>query len=117
MKCMKLVLWLSSIGVAAAQTQPQCIPSTDSTRFNGTAGSELQLNGTTIRAIGAADADQGVAVDADYSTPSTTSKSPLQQAVAEHPLMPDTAPLRSTTKQQAKLSSNGTAAKTALLSI
>ncbi|KAK4495077.1 hypothetical protein PRZ48_013404 [Zasmidium cellare] len=66
MKYTRSIPWLLSLGLAAAQPQPQCLPSTNGTTFNGTAGSELQLNGTTIRKIDAADADQGVAVDADY---------------------------------------------------
>lgn len=55
-----------SLGAAAAQSQPQCNSSTNGTTFDGNAGSELQLNGTTIRSFAAPDADQGVAVDAEY---------------------------------------------------
>lgn len=49
-----------------AQSSPQCDPSSNGTTFNGVAGSEQQLNSTTVRKIEAADAIQGVAVDADY---------------------------------------------------
>jgi hypothetical protein len=48
------------------QLSPQCDPSSNGTTFDGTAGSELQINSTTVRKVKAADAVQGVAVDADY---------------------------------------------------
>lgn len=51
---------------ANAQSTPQCNPSSNRTSFNGTAGSEQQLNSTTVRILDAPDANQGVAVDADY---------------------------------------------------
>ncbi|KAK3053061.1 hypothetical protein LTR09_005687 [Extremus antarcticus] len=53
------------ITAASAATGPQCNPHTNGTTFTGTAGTEQQLNSTTIRKIKAADANQGVAVDAD----------------------------------------------------
>lgn len=46
--------------------QAQCTPNTNGTTFNGTAGSEAQLNSTTVRSIPARDANQGVAVDGTH---------------------------------------------------
>ncbi|ETN38139.1 uncharacterized protein HMPREF1541_07763 [Cyphellophora europaea CBS 101466] len=44
----------------------QCSANTVGTTYNGTAGSEQQLNSTTIRTVPARDANQGVAVDATH---------------------------------------------------
>lgn len=48
------------------QTQAQCLPSFNGTVGNGTVGSEQQISSITVRSVNATDADQGVAVDADY---------------------------------------------------
>ena len=64
LQLVKFVLLLS--GVALARTGPQCNPHSNGTTFNGEAGSEQQLNSTTVRKFKAPDAIQGVAVDKDY---------------------------------------------------
>lgn len=61
-----LVPLLVTTGVVAAQSTTQCSAGSNGTSFNGSAGSEQQLNSTTVRKLDAPDADQGVAVDADY---------------------------------------------------
>ena len=62
----QLLSALAAASAAYAQSSPQCNAATNGSSFDGTAGSELQLNSTTVRSIKAADAVQGVAVDADY---------------------------------------------------
>lgn len=52
--------------ISHAATGPQCSPHSNGTTFDGTAGTEQQLNSTTSRQIKAPDAIQGVAVDQDY---------------------------------------------------
>ncbi len=61
-----LSTWAVSITATVAQILPRCDSSTNGTTYNGGAGSELQLNSTTIRKIDAQDANQGVAVDAEH---------------------------------------------------
>jgi hypothetical protein len=46
--------------------QAQCLQSFNGTIGNGTAGSEQQISSVTVRSVNASDANQGVAVDAEY---------------------------------------------------
>ena len=66
---MKLLLLplFSLLGAMVSANHPQCDPSSNSsTTFTGKAGTELQLNSTTINTFDAGDAGQGVAVDKDH---------------------------------------------------
>lgn len=63
---MSVLFWMVQAIAVSGQALPQCDPSTNGTTFNGTEGSELQLNSTTVRKVNAQDAIQGVAVDAEY---------------------------------------------------
>jgi hypothetical protein len=59
---LSLALSISILPIALTQN-PQCQPNSAGTTFNGTSGSETQLESTTLRLINASDANQGVAVD------------------------------------------------------
>lgn len=61
-----LCLCLLLTGAIRAKSSPQCNPNSNGTTFNGVAGTEQQLNSNTVRTVKAADAIQGVAVDAEY---------------------------------------------------
>ena len=61
-----LSLLLCAESIVYARSSPQCNPNSNGTTFNGVAGTEEQLNSTTVRKIEAADAIQGVAVDGGY---------------------------------------------------
>jgi hypothetical protein len=54
------------VTVAFARIELQCNPHSNGTTFNEEAGSEQQLDSTTIRSFNAPDAIQGFAVHADY---------------------------------------------------
>ena len=66
MGAMTLYLLVIALSTCALAQLPQCAPATNGTTFNGTAGSEQQLNSTTLRTVEARDANQGVAVDATH---------------------------------------------------
>lgn len=61
-----LVMSILSVIFAQSSSLPQCSPGFNGAVGNGTAGSEEQLSSSTLRVINATDADQGVAVEADY---------------------------------------------------
>lgn len=65
MALFRLLSFATLLSYALSQ-QPQCQSNSNGTSFNGTAGSEQQLNSTTIRSVPAQDANQGVAVDAEH---------------------------------------------------
>ena len=62
----RTLAFLPLLAFAQNATVPQCDPSSNGTTLNGTAGSELHLDSSTLCLINASDADQGVAVDSTF---------------------------------------------------